>query len=77
LPAACIRRRRAPLRIALISDHASPLAAPGSVDCGGQNVYVANLARELAQAGHAVDVFTRRDAPGSASWCKLAATGCA
>lgn len=52
-----------PRRIALISDHASPLAAPGSVDCGGQNVYVAHLARELALAGHQVDVFTRRDAP--------------
>jgi D-inositol-3-phosphate glycosyltransferase len=51
-------------RIALISDHASPLAAPGSVDCGGQNVYVANLARELALAGYLVDIFTRRDAPG-------------
>lgn len=51
-------------RIAIISDHASPLAAPGSVDCGGQNVYVAQLARELARAGHLVDVFTRRDAAG-------------
>jgi glycosyltransferase involved in cell wall biosynthesis len=51
-------------RIALISDHASPLAAPGSIDSGGQNVYVANLARELAMAGHQVDVFTRRDAIG-------------
>jgi glycosyltransferase involved in cell wall biosynthesis len=51
-------------RIALISDHASPLAAPGSIDCGGQNVYVAHLARELAMAGHLVDVFTRRDAIG-------------
>src|SRR5690606_35759276 len=51
-------------RIAIISEHASPLAAPGSVDCGGQNVYVAQLARELARAGHLVDVFTRRDAPG-------------
>lgn len=50
-----------PLRIALVSDHASPLAAPGGIDCGGQNVYVASLARELAQAGHRVDVFTRRD----------------
>ncbi|MEN3277851.1 MAG: D-inositol-3-phosphate glycosyltransferase [Massilia sp.] len=50
-------------RIALVSDHASPLAAPGSIDCGGQNVYVANLARELALAGHLVDIFTRRDAP--------------
>ena len=51
-------------RIALISDHASPLAAPGSIDYGGQNVYVAHLARELAMAGHLVDVFTRRDAIG-------------
>jgi D-inositol-3-phosphate glycosyltransferase len=51
-------------RIALISDHASPLAPPGSIDCGGQNVYVAHLARELAMAGHLVDVFTRRDAIG-------------
>ncbi|MFN3791556.1 glycosyltransferase [Massilia sp.] len=50
-------------RIAIISEHASPLAAPGSIDCGGQNVYVAQLARELARAGHLVDVFTRRDAP--------------
>ena len=53
-----------PGRIALISEHASPLAAPGSIDCGGQNVYVANLARELALAGAHVDIFTRRDAPG-------------
>jgi D-inositol-3-phosphate glycosyltransferase len=51
-----------PRRIAMISDHASPLAAPGSIDCGGQNVYVASLARELAEAGHQVDIFTRRDA---------------
>jgi D-inositol-3-phosphate glycosyltransferase len=49
-------------RIALVSDHASPLASPGSIDCGGQNVYVAHLARELAQAGYLVDIFTRRDA---------------
>lgn len=55
---------RTPRRIALVSDHASPLAAPGSIDCGGQNVYVAQLARELARAGHGVDVFTRRDAIG-------------
>lgn len=54
-------------RIALISDHASPLAQPGSIDCGGQNVYVANLARELALAGYLVDVFTRRDAQAQKS----------
>jgi glycosyltransferase involved in cell wall biosynthesis len=50
-------------RIMFISDHASPVAAPGSTDCGGQNVYVAELARELALCGYQVDVFTRRDDP--------------
>ena len=48
-------------RIAFISDHASPLAAAGGVDSGGQNIYVAQVATHLAQLGHAVDVFTRRD----------------
>jgi len=51
------------LKIALVSEHASPLAAPGSVDSGGQNVYVAHVAIELARLGHEVDVFTRRDSP--------------
>jgi len=63
-PASAAVPLSAPRRIALVSDHASPLAAPGSIDCGGQNVYVAQLARELALAGHQVDVFTRRDAIG-------------
>jgi D-inositol-3-phosphate glycosyltransferase len=52
-----------PLRIALISEHASPLAALGGNDAGGQNVYVAHVASELARLGHAVDVLTRRDSP--------------
>jgi D-inositol-3-phosphate glycosyltransferase len=50
-----------PLRIALISEHASPLATIGSVDAGGQNIYVAHVARGLADEGHHVDVLTRRD----------------
>lgn len=54
------------LRIALISEHASPLATIGGVDSGGQNIYVANVARALARAGHQVDVFTRRDSPALA-----------
>jgi len=45
----------------MISEHASPLAALGGVDAGGQNVHVARLAAALAQRGHAVEVFTRRD----------------
>jgi hypothetical protein len=49
-------------RIALISEHASPLALLGGKDCGGQNVYVGHVARNLATLGYEVDVFTRRDA---------------
>lgn len=47
-------------KIALISEHASPLDTLGGVDAGGQNVYVAQLARRLANSGYLVDVFTRR-----------------
>lgn len=49
------------MRIAMISEHASPLAAVGGVDAGGQNIYVAQVARALVRQGHEVDVFTRRD----------------
>ena len=45
----------------MISEHASPLAALGGVDSGGQNVYVAQIANQLAQRGYQVDVYTRRD----------------
>lgn len=51
------------MNIALISEHASPLAILGGTDSGGQNVYVACVAREPGRAGHTVDVFTRRDDP--------------
>ena len=49
------------MRIALVSEHASPLAAIGGVDAGGQNVHVAELAAGLARLGHSVAVYTRRD----------------
>ena len=49
------------MRIAMVSEHASPLAAVGSVDAGGQNVHVESLARALARVGHDVTVYTRRD----------------
>jgi D-inositol-3-phosphate glycosyltransferase len=45
----------------MVSEHASPLAAVGGVDAGGQNVHVESLARSLARAGHEVTVYTRRD----------------
>lgn len=50
-------------RIAIISEHASPLGTCGGTDSGGQNVYVGQTAKQLAALGYAVDVFTRRDAP--------------
>ena len=50
-------------RIAFISEHASPLSEPGSVDCGGQNVYIDHLACHLARLGYYVDIFTRWDDP--------------
>ena len=46
-------------RLALISEHASPLATIGGVDAGGQNIAVAELACGLAEVGYSVDVFTR------------------
>ncbi|RBY84559.1 glycosyltransferase [Blastococcus sp. TF02A-30] len=49
------------MRIDLVSEHASPLAAIGGVDAGGQNVHVAALAAGLASRGHDVTVHTRRD----------------
>ena len=45
--------------IAFISEHASPLATLGGVDTGGQNVYVAQVAKYLVRKGYMVDVFTR------------------
>jgi D-inositol-3-phosphate glycosyltransferase len=45
------------VRIALVSEHASPLAAIAA----GQNVHVAELAAGLVRLGHSVSVYTRRD----------------
>jgi D-inositol-3-phosphate glycosyltransferase len=51
------------MRIAMVSEHASPLAALGGVDAGGQNVHVHALAAALARRGDEVVVHTRRDDP--------------
>lgn len=51
------------MRIAMVSEHASPLAVLGGVDAGGQNVHVAALASALARHGDHVVVHTRRDDP--------------
>src|SRR3990172_1485905 len=59
-------------RIALISYHTSPLAPLGGPDTGGLNVYVRELARELAERGHLVDVFTRGSARSAPETVPLA-----
>ncbi|WP_033438109.1 glycosyltransferase [Saccharothrix sp. NRRL B-16314] len=51
------------MRIAMVSEHAGPLAALGGVDAGGQNVHVAALSAALSARGHDVVVYTRRDDP--------------
>lgn len=56
-------RKGGGMRIAMISEHASPLAHLGGVDAGGQNVHVAELSSALARRGHDVVVYTRRDDP--------------
>jgi glycosyltransferase involved in cell wall biosynthesis len=46
------------MRIAMISEHASPLVVPGTQT--GQQAHVAELSSALAQEGHDVRVYTRR-----------------
>lgn len=52
-----------PLHVAMVSNHASPLAVLGGDDAGGQNVHVAALSQALAARGVRVTVYTRREAP--------------
>ncbi|ORV49302.1 glycosyl transferase [Mycolicibacter engbaekii] len=51
------------MKVAMVSEHASPLAELGGADAGGQNVHVAELSAALARRGHDVEVYTRRDNP--------------
>src|SRR5262245_66305632 len=46
-------------RVAMLSVHTSPLAQPGFGDAGGMNVYVLELARQLARLGVESEIFTR------------------
>jgi glycosyltransferase involved in cell wall biosynthesis/phosphoheptose isomerase len=49
------------VKVAMVSEHASPLAVVGGVDSGGQNVHVASLSEAIARRGASVVVHTRRD----------------
>ena len=50
-------------RVALLSMHGCPVSPLGERDTGGMNVYVLQVAKELAKLGNKVDVFTRRHDP--------------
>ncbi len=45
--------------IAMISVHSSPLGRLGTQDTGGMSVYIRELARQMGQRGHRVDIYTR------------------
>src|SRR2546423_11513175 len=46
--------------LAIVSLHASPVAALGAGENGGMNVYVRAVCEELSRRGIATEVFTRR-----------------
>jgi len=50
---------RRPRRVAMLSVHTSPLHQPGTGDAGGMNVYIVELAKQLAEHGTQVEIFTR------------------
>jgi D-inositol-3-phosphate glycosyltransferase len=52
--------------------HTSPLARPGGNKAGGLNVYVLELARQLADLGCSVDIFTRSTSAGTPEVTQLA-----
>ncbi len=47
------------LKIAILSVHSCPVGNLGAKDTGGMSVYIRELARELGQRGHTVDIYTR------------------
>ena len=51
------------LNIAMISIHSCPLGVLGGRDTGGMNVYVRELAREMAKRGHTIDIYTKAHQP--------------
>lgn len=51
------------IRIAMLSAHSCPLGNLGARDTGGMSVYVRELARQLGQRGHLVDIYTRTHDP--------------
>ena len=59
-------------RVAFISFHACPLAAPGEGKSGGMNVYARQLAIALGNNGVHVDIFTRNHAEAESKITEIA-----
>ena len=59
-------------RLAILSLHGCPVARLGEKDTGGMNVYVLQVAKELARRGYLVDVYTRRHDPKDPEVVELA-----
>jgi len=59
-------------RLAILSLHGCPVARLGEKDTGGMNVYVLQVAKELAERGYLVDVYTRCHDPQDPQVVELA-----
>ncbi|HBH29967.1 MAG: glycosyltransferase [Desulfofustis sp. PB-SRB1] len=49
--------------VAMLSVHSSPFGRLGTQDTGGMSVYVREMAKQLGESGHQVDIFTWRPSP--------------
>ena len=48
----------------MFSIHSSPIGELGSRDTGGMSVYIRDVAHQLGQRGHSVDIYTARSQAG-------------
>ncbi len=58
--------------LAIVSLHASPVAALGAGENGGMNVYIRAVCEELSRRGIPTEVFTRRTNPDGVDRVRLA-----
>src|SRR2546429_3889463 len=58
--------------LAIVSLHASPVAALGAGENGGMNVYVRAVCEELSRRGIPTEVFTRRSSADGPDRVRLA-----
>jgi D-inositol-3-phosphate glycosyltransferase len=57
--------KKHPMHIAMLSIHSSPIGELGTRDTGGMSVYIRELAREIGERGHRVDIFSRSPQTGA------------